>query len=439
MQTEIHLRDQLARRASLAAAILFVLVGCTGAGPATTGSDPAAKPAVQNSADKSLAGNLDSNVGLVQEEPKDGRYVKTDRGYMIPYKATIPGTSVEFEMVPIAAGTFTMGSPASEKGRKPNEGPQFDVNVDAFWMGKYVVTWAEYKEYMKLADTFNAFESAKPPLRVLTKDNQADAVTAPSNLYDPTFTFKLGEGLRLPAVTMSQFAAKQYTKWLSGLRGEFYRLPSEAEWEYACRAGTKTAYFFGDNPKDLGKYGWYIKNAHETVHDVAGKKPNPWGLYDMCGNVSQWVLDAPLPDGYKKFAGKTVSWKDAIVWPTAVFPRVLRGGGWDSDAVDCRSAARRYSDDDAWRETDPNEPKSPWWFTEPEALSVGFRIVRPLTPAPKADRAKYWEADVQSIKDDTDNRIASGRGKLGPVDQKLPADAKRVEEQQSKQAAEHHE
>ena len=375
--------------------------------------------------------------GLVKEPPKDGRFVKTDRGYMVPYTATIPGSTIQFEMVPIAGGKFMMGSPATEKGRKPDEGPQFEVSIDPFWLGKYPVTWSEYKEFMKLADIFSSFESVQPPLRVLTKDNQSDAVTAPSNLYDPTFTFRQGAKPRQPAVTMSQFAAKQYTKWLSRISGGFYRLPSEAEWEYACRAGTTTAYFFGDNPEDLKKYGWFLLNSHETTHEVGQKLPNPWGLYDMCGNVGQWVLDAPSTDGYKEFAGKTVTWKEAIVWPTKLFPRVLRGGAWDSDAADCRSAARRMSDDNAWREIDPNSPKSPWWFTEAASLSVGFRILRPLTPAPQADRQKYWDADVESIVDDTKERIDEGRGAIGPVDPKLPDDVKRAEEIRRKQESAH--
>jgi formylglycine-generating enzyme required for sulfatase activity len=286
---------------------------------------------------------------------------------------------------------------------------------------------------MNLTDIFNAFESSKPPLRTVTKDTQADAVTSPSNLYDPTFTYKNGAKPRQPAVTMSQFAAKQYTKWLSGVSGQYYRLPSEAEWEYACRAGTTTAYFFGDNPNELGKYAWFTNNSHETTHDVGQKLPNPWGLYDMCGNVGQWVLDAPLPDGYKKFAGKSVNWKEAIVWPTKLFPRVLRGGAWDASAVECRSAARRGSEDDAWRETDPNSPKSPFWFTEPASLSVGFRIVRPLVAAPQADRPKYWDADVESIVADKNERINEGRGAMGLVDPKLPEDIKRVEETRRKQ------
>jgi formylglycine-generating enzyme required for sulfatase activity len=226
---------------------------------------------------------------------------------------------------------------------------------------------------------------------------------------------------------MSQFAAKQYTKWLSRLTGDFYRLPTEAEWEYAARAGTTTPYFFGDDPAQLGKYAWYFDNSSETTHEVGKKLPNPWGLYDIYGNASEWVLDQSLPEGYKKFGGRATNWKDAIVWPAKLFPRVLRGGSWDADAVECRSASRRESSDDDWRDIDPNSPKSPWWFTQPEALGVGFRIIRPLDPAPEAERSKYWDSDLTSISDDAKDRVDQGRGARGIVDPALPAAIKKLE------------
>ena len=373
-----------------------------------------------------------AKLGISADEPKQGRFVKTGEGFMVPYTATIPGTDVEFEMVPISGDKFKMGSPDAEKGHKPAEGPQFEVQIEPFWMGKFELTWTEYKEFMKVTDVFKGFEGMKPAIRPLTKDNEADAVTSPSNLYDPTFTFRNGQKPRLPAVTMSQFAAKQYTKWLSGLTDDFYRLPTEAEWEYACRAGTTTAYSFGNDPAELGKYAWFFDNSNETTHEVGQKRPNPWGLYDMYGNASEWVLDQYLPEGYKKFGGRPTNWRDAIVWPTKLFPRVLRGGSWDADAADCRSAARRPSNDLEWREIDPNSPKSPWWFTEPEALGVGFRVIRPLKPAPAAERSKYWDADLASIIDDAKDRVDQGRGARGLVDRDLPAAIKALEIERKK-------
>jgi formylglycine-generating enzyme required for sulfatase activity len=363
--------------------------------------------------------------GLVQEQPASGRFVKTDRGFMVPYKATIPGTEATFEMQPIPGGTIKLGSPDAEPGRKPEEGPQFEVQIEPFWMSTYEVTWHEYKQYMAMHTTFKRLLGEK--LWPTTDANRDWVVTAPSSLYDPTFTFKQGADPKQPAVTMSQFAAKQYTKWLSGLTGEYYRLPSEAEWEHACRAGTTTAWFFGDDPAQLGDYAWYYDNASEKTQLVGQKKPNPWGLYDIHGNVGEWCLDQFSREGYKKLAdqsaGKPLPWMAAVNWPTKLYPRVIRGGGWDEDAPRLRSAARRGSDDDDWRGEDPNFPQSPWWFTSDPALSVGMRPIRPLNePATVAEKNKFWEPDINQIREDVDNRInQEGRGSRGVTSPDLPA------------------
>jgi formylglycine-generating enzyme required for sulfatase activity len=367
-------------------------------------------------------------VGLVKEEPASGRFVKTDAGYMVPYKMTIPGTEVSFEMQPIPGGKFKLGSPESEKGHKADEGPQVEIEIEPFWMSACEVTWAEYKQYMALHDLFKKMSAAG--VHPITDANKHLIITAPSNLYDPRFTFKLGADPKQPAITMSQYAAKQYTKWLSGVTGQYYRLPSEAEWEYACRAGTTTAYSFGDDPAQLGDYAWYYDNSSETTHLVGQKKPNAWGLLDMHGNVGEWVLDEYTKDGYARLAGKTTGWMEAIAWPTKLYPRVVRGGGWDDDAAGCRSAARRKSDDDDWRAEDPNFPQSPWWFTSQPALSVGFRPIRPLkAPQAPEEREKFRKADLEQVQTDVDLRIDNeGRGARGVANEDLPAAIKKVKE-----------
>ena len=150
---------------------------------------------------------------------------------------TIPGSDVKFELLPVPAGTFLLGSPAREPGRSNDEGPQTEITVDAFWMGKHEVTWGEYQAVHAAHQSLRASLRTKW-IRKVSAENQIDAVTSPSKLYDPSFTFATGDDPQQPAVSMSQYAAKQYTKWLSLLTGDFYRLPTEAEWEYACRAGT---------------------------------------------------------------------------------------------------------------------------------------------------------------------------------------------------------
>ncbi|HND55282.1 MAG TPA: formylglycine-generating enzyme family protein, partial [Pirellulaceae bacterium] len=299
--------------------------------------------------------------GLSTTKPASGRYVETPAGFMVPYTVTIPGTDVKFEMQPAPGGRYRCGSPAGEAGRADDEGPQFEVEVAPFWIATHEVTWAEYKQYMRLHNIFKKINGAG--LRPVTPELEKFVVTAPSNLYDPSFTFQLGDDLKLPAATMSQFAAKQYGKWLSGVTGQFYRLPSEVEWEYACRAGTTTAYSFGDDPKQLGEFAWFFGNSKEATHPVGQKKPNPWGLFDMHGNVAEWVLDEYADTAYAKYQGEPRKAESTIAWPTKLYPRVVRGGCWDDDAERLRSAARRGSHDDDWRAEDPNRPQSPWWFT----------------------------------------------------------------------------
>ena len=355
---------------------------------------------------------------------------------MVPYRATIPGTDVSFEMVPIQGGTFTMGSPESEADRSADEGPLVTIKVEPFWMGKHEVTWAEYERYMALDEAFKNLH--RKGVRKITEENEIDGVTAPSELYDPDFTYDAGEGPRQPAATMTQFAAKQYTKWLSLIAGSFYRLPTEAEWEYACRAGTTTAYYFGDNADNLDDHAWHLDNGDDERHEVGQLKPNPWGLYDMYGNVAEWVLDGYSEDGYSEQAELETSKAKAgplttdEAWRRAkkVYPRVVRGGSFELETNYCRSAARFASHDKDWSIEDPNFPKSPWWFTDTPGLGVGFRLIRPLNPpTARADQESFWNADVAKIKRDAKNRIKSnGRGSWGAVDAGLPRDINGLED-----------
>jgi hypothetical protein len=261
-------------------------------------------------------------------------------------------------------------------------------------------------------------------MRKITEKHEKLIISAPSNLYDPSFTFVNGEALDLPAVSMSQYAAKQYTKWLSLMSERFYRLPTEAEWEHACRAGTKTAYSFDGKVENLDDYAWHYGNAEETTHAVGEKRPNPWGLHDMHGNVAEWVLDAMNDDGFtalKKIQAKRLTVEQALIKSDKLYPRVCKGGYYDTDAVSCRSASRLASSDDEWRQEDPNIPLSPWWFTSGPSLGVGMRIIRPLSEPTSAKREQYWQAATEGIRFDVEYRIdEEGRGARGFVDPELP-------------------
>jgi formylglycine-generating enzyme required for sulfatase activity len=281
------------------------------------------------------------------------------------YVEKIPGTSITFEMVAIPGGTYLMGSPENEPGRQPDEGPQHPVTVGPFWMGKCEVTWDEYDAYRKEA----AVDSPEDNLKRLKAN--ADAITGPTRPYaDETF----GHGREgKPVLCITHHAAMEYCRWLSQKTGKAYRLPTEAEWEWACRAGTTTAYSFGNDPKQLSEYAWFADNAEDDTHPVGKKRPNPWGLYDMHGNVAEWCLDHYRADYYKTFPLDRATLGPVLLPTERRYSHVVRGGSWVDPPERCRSAARLGSTKD-WLKRDPQRPQSIWWMTD--ADFVGFRIVR---------------------------------------------------------------
>ena len=301
---------------------------------------------------------------------------------MKPYAENIPGTDVTFEMVPIPGGAFKLGSSDDEDGRREDEGPQVEVKIEPFWMGKCEVTWNEY-ELWGLGLDKQRREAAQAGGGPNVRDALADALTIPTKPYSD-MTFGMGkEGY--PAICMTQFAAKMYCKWLTAKTGHYYRLPTEAEWEYACRAGSTGPYSFGDNSDDIDDYAWHADNSDEQYHKVGQKKPNAWGLYDMHGNVAEWCIDEYIADRYKQLIGGPLENPFSIV--TKVYPQVVRGGAWTDEPELLRSAARRASNPD-WKAQDPQIPQSIWYHTD--ADFVGFRVVRPLR-VPKAEEAARYE------------------------------------------------
>jgi formylglycine-generating enzyme required for sulfatase activity/DNA-binding beta-propeller fold protein YncE len=216
-----------------------------------------------------------------------------------PAIATTFTNTIGMEFVPIAAGEFDMGSPPDEEGRDSEEGPVHHVNIEkAFYMGRYEVTQKQWREIMG--------------------DNPSDF-----------------EGDDLPVELVSWDDVQEFIKKLNEKEGtNKYRLPSEAEWEYACRAGTTTRYSFGNSESKLGDYAWYDDNSDNKTHPVGRKKPNSWELYDMHGNVWEWVQDS-WHSNYNGAPADGSGWEsgDGGV-------RVIRGGGWYDNAGGCRSAYR---------------------------------------------------------------------------------------------------
>ncbi|MDQ2863231.1 MAG: formylglycine-generating enzyme family protein [Bacteroidota bacterium] len=248
-----------------------------------------------------VVATLSSSINAIAQNNPDTAFVT--------YEQKIPGTTVSFKMILIPSGAFVMGSPENEKGHQPDEGPAIKVSLSAFWIEEHEVT---YDEYVLLLD-----ESRDPgPL--------PDGVTRPSPPYID-FTLGMGKTGGFPANSMTQYGALMYCKWLYNKTGIFYRLPSEAEWEFACRAGSEKKYSFGDDETALSKYGWYAANSDNKYHQVKQLQPNAWGLYDMYGNIAEWTLDHYTQDYFEQIKTNP---SDPVIQPTTKYLVTLKGGNF---------------------------------------------------------------------------------------------------------------
>ena len=312
----------------------------------------------------------------------------SEEAAMKKYTEVIPAKDgeepVTFDLVPIRGGSFLMGSRESEKGRKKDEGPVHTVEVGPFWMGTHEVSWLEYEPFMIAGGRRNKDGSPMFPDPEMTL---VDAISRPTKPYVEQ-TFGMGKKGR-PAICMTQHSALKYCQWLSAKTGHFYRLPTEAEWEYACRAGTTTRFSFGDDEKQLSEYAWFSDNSNFAYQRIGKLKPNPWGLYDMHGNVAEWCLDQYQADAY-------AAWKDGVKNPwtdtKTLYPRVVRGGSWNDFPAELRSASR-MSSNKGWKVQDPQGPKSIWYHTD--ATMVGFRVVRPLVVPSAEEMHRIWNTGIR--------------------------------------------
>lgn len=290
----------------------------------------------------------------------------------------VPETSVSFDMIAIPGGDFKMGSKKNEPLRKSDEGPQHPVKVTRFFMGKAEVSWDEYLEFFKATSSQGRREGEE--------NEKVDAISGPTPPWGAPDQ-GWGKGSR-PAITMTWKAANTYCQWLSKVTGKKYRLPTEAEWEYAARGGTQTPYFFPGDPKDFTSQGFFKKffgPDTAVIHSYVAYKEtsptqtvepesmeaNPFGLKNMLGNVNEFCSDWYSPKAYLEYRNKKM-----VIDPTG--PRrgrehVIRGGSFRSDAKDVRCASRDYTKTKAWLATDPQMPKSIWWYSD--CVDIGFRVV----------------------------------------------------------------
>jgi len=274
------------------------------------------------------------------------------------------GSKLTFDMALIPGGTFTMGSPAGEAERVDCEGPQHQVQLSPFYLCTTETTIEMFLIYYQETGTAKKEFAEEQAAQKAEAENTAgvNAVTGPTPVYGD---MTMGYSKKHPAIGMTWHNATTFCKWLSQKTGKKYRLPTEAEWEYAARAGSTKPFGACDTADGLKDCAWYKDTAEMEPHAVATKKPNAWGLYDMQGNVREWVQDFYSPTGYADTA------KETPTGPKEGKVHAARGGFYDSPAGELRCAARGF-EEDWWRMNDPQIPKSRWWL--PQIDSVGFRV-----------------------------------------------------------------
>lgn len=304
------------------------------------------------------------------------------------YTVKVPGTDFELEMVYVPGGEFEMGSPDSEPGHEADEGPLRKVRVKPFWIGKTEVTWAQYEQYAFVKDPnmLDAISIASPKINYtfglkfwqwltlqtrLALNEQLESITKPSPFYGDYY-HGMGRGKK-PAIGISRLGTRIFCEWLSKKTGQDYRLPYEAEWEYAARAGSETIYPFGEENDQLKDYAWYEANSDFESQEAGTRKPNAFGLYDMIGNTWEFCQDFYDPDFLKKLDGGRVNNDPHGPKEQSGLKAVLRGGSWDDFAEDLR-VANRLEQPDKWNERDPQRPRGAWWLVDGE--TVGFRLAR---------------------------------------------------------------
>lgn len=295
----------------------------------------------------------------------------------------IPGTGSSFKMVAVKGGSFTMGGKGKDAYAEEDEMPQREISLNDFFIGETEVSWELYLQFFKETGSQGRMSESELAEALQASGSGIDAISGPTPPWgNPGQGW--GRGQR-PAITMSHYAATVFCEWLSAKTGKNYRLPTEAEWEYAARGGTEGDYFFGGDAKDysadrflakifgvdtstINSYAVYKLNSGGRTHTPESVFPNPYGIRHMLGNVAEFCSDYYSADAYSE--RKAV---DNPAGPGSGEEHVIRGGSFNSDAADLRVTNREHTQTTAWLKTDPQMPKSKWWYSD--AIHVGIRLV----------------------------------------------------------------
>ncbi len=329
--------------------------------------------------DPNFSHDHNTSFGSVSSDPAEMFSSSTSVSAHEPYVETIPGSPVSFSMLAIPGGSFMMGSPTGDKYRESDEGPQVEVKLSPFFMAEAEVSWDEYMAFYSQT----AGEGRSTDTDDMKQDENLDAIVGATPPYgQPDQGWGKGER---PAISISYHAAETYCRWLSSVTGKTYRLPTEAEWEYAARGGTKEDFFFEGRTKDylntgflssnrdtaiINSYVVYAENSRAKTQEPSFVQPNPFGLKNMLGNVAEFCSDWYSPDIYQSYASGVVSDPKG---PESGEEHVVRGGSFRDLPDKLRCADRDFTRTVNWLNTDPQMPKSIWWYSD--CIHVGFRIV----------------------------------------------------------------
>ena len=285
------------------------------------------------------------------------------------------------EMVAIPAGEVRLKEEENDK--------EVIVDLDAFWVSKYEIPWELFLAFMESEKTRNRDGSLFQPS---DKESDYNLIARPT---PPYHAMNFGMPIRKhPGLAMTQHSANKFAQWLSYITGNFYRLPTEAEWEYVAKAKTNNIYPWGNDRDAADKYAWYSDNSDESYHRLGKKLPNAFGVYDLAGNVQEWTLDQYVENRYKYVMDKynTNRVKNLWIKATKPYPHTTKGGHWDS-SLDLLKISSRLPSNPNWKISDPQIPKSLWYLTDVQW--IGLRLVRPIKVPSTQDMYDYWNSGVE--------------------------------------------
>ena len=283
----------------------------------------------------------------------------------------IPGSPVVLRFVTVQGGELRLGSPPDEVGRDEDEGPERTVTLSPFWIGTTEVPHEAFALFRHRRLDSNAATAAAGPF-------DPDAVTRPSPPYEDPSHGMGRDGM--PATGMTRLSALQFARWLSEKTGRLFRLPTEAEWEYACELDSPP------EPLPSTESAWLAENSAGSLHPVGEQAPGGLGIHDLRGNAAEWVLDEYVAGAYGELSVRPPA-TDPVGGRPGRGRGIVRGGAFD-DAPDDARCAERFPETPAWKRRDPQVPKSRWWNTD--SPHVGFRLVTPAETLGMDQIRSYW-------------------------------------------------